>query len=187
MLRYILYLNLKEEVLFHNELFLSFNNAKEEIDSFFDDYAKKRGKKIVFLSKEELEKLKLVKKPEDFFYIRKKQSEATIYSRITIPGTFYNSYSIEKYGNIGINEFLIRKADEIQNVQNIKDIKELHITNHERGSHVSLISELKKVLSKRDSPKEIKEIKDIKEKDDSFVKALEEGKTKLRSIQQYSN
>jgi len=212
MIKFALYLITFQdgEVLFHDKLFSSFNTAKKKMDIFLEEFSKKRGKKTIEISKDDLEKLKS-KKPEDHFYIRKKKSEIIIYSRIILTGRIYNSYSIEKFGKIGINEFLIQnneiknKTNEIHDETNetnyetneindeINDEKEyeisnLHITNHERGNHVLLISELKNVLNKR-KDKNLSEIKIEKRNldnsfNDSLKESLIEGKKLLKNINQ---
>lgn len=184
MLKFALYLNIREDgnVLFHNELFSSFNVAKEQMENFLDNFAKKRGKKLVEISKQEFEKLKVSRKLEDVWYIRKKNSEIIIYSRNVLSGRFYDSHSIEKFGKVGINEFLVSLND-VKNEGKNEDfeIRNLHITNHERGNHVSLVSELKHVLARRER-KNIPEIKSQIKFDTKFLEDLVEGKKKLKTV-----
>jgi hypothetical protein len=184
MLKFALYLNIKEdgEVLFHNELFSSFNVAKEKMEEFLEEFAKKRGKKVVEITKEDFEKLKNSKKIEDVFYIRKKNSEIIIYSRGVLPGTFYNSYTLEKFGKISVNEFLISSDEEKEPKIEDFEIRNLHITNHERGTHVTLVSELKDVLSKRYNKNIPENIGTQTKIDTSFIESLIEGKEKLKTV-----
>lgn len=174
---YVIYFSLRDDgnVVFSTP-YTSFTKAKENIDSFLNDYAEKRSKKTVFLTKDELEKLKLEKKPEDSFFVRKKNSDATVYSRNTLTGTFYNSYTIERYGKIGINEFNISPEVEQKVV-----VKEETIEKKSHGVHVNFISELKNTLSKRLPVKEIT-IASKEKEDNPFVSSLVEGKKTLRHI-----
>lgn len=174
---YVIYLCLRDDgnVIFSSP-YPSFTKAKENIDSFLNEYADKRSKKVVFLSKDEMEILKTNKKPEDSLFVRKKNSDATVYFRNTLTGTFYNSYSIERYGKVGINEFNISPE-----VENKKVEKEEGVEKLSHGVHVTFISELKNALSKKLPNKEIK----IQPKDKEispFVTSLVEGKKTLRNV-----
>jgi hypothetical protein len=209
--KYIIYFTIKETCdVYFSQPYSTFNKAKDNIDKFLEDHAKNRGKKVINLSKEELEKLKLSKKPEDCFYVRRKNSEAIVYNIVTSYGTFYNSYSVEKFGKINITEILFKKEnvcngksdknedksedneDKEENFIPEDKIADLHVTNYERGAHVSFVSELKNVLNSRklkdikikpeNDTKEEKE-KDIKNnKESPFIASLIEGKIKLRNI-----
>ncbi len=186
---YVIYMNLKEGSVIFSELFPSFSQAKNNIDNFLLDYGQKLGKPLSFCSKDELEKLKLNKKIEEGFYVRKKDSNAIIYVRNTIAGTFYNTYVLEKHAHLGINEFILPLTNNPK-----KEIKDIHITNRERGSHVNVITELKTVLHKKN--KEINRKKDMQEdvnrydnepeieqdKMSIFIRDLTEGKKKLKSV-----
>jgi hypothetical protein len=182
MLKFALYLSTREDgnVIFHNELFSSFNVAKKEMDNFLLEITKKRSKKVIEIEKEEFEKLKISGKIEDAFYIRKKNSQILIYSRGILPGRIYNSYGLNKFGKIGINEFLIQTELETQKCVEESKITNLHVTNHERGNHVSLVSELKEVLARREARKIPVKITSQFTFDTSFVEDLIEGKKKLK-------
>ena len=182
--KYIIYFSLRESCdVYFSQMYSTFNSAKENIDVFLENYAEKRGKKIIITSKEELESLKLSKKCEDCFYVRRKNSEAIVYNVNVSQGTFYNSYSIEKYGKVNINEFIFyQNKEEVIPEEKVAD---LYVTNHERGTHVSFLSELKDVINKREKKEVTFEIGESlkKEKTDSdFIKSLKEGKKSLRNI-----
>ena len=180
---YIIYLSIKEDgnVIFSSP-YSSFNSAKQNIESFLNEYAEKRGKKVIYKTKDEFEKLKLVKRPDDVFYVRKKNSEAVIYYRQTVTGTFYNSFIVEKYGRIGINEF---SCDEetpnhvIQNEVVIQKKEEKETMAH--GMHVTFISELKNALNKR-KDKEPEFSITPKFIDNPFLDSLVERKNSLKII-----
>ena len=181
--KYVIYLSIKETCDTEFSLtYNSFNSAKDNIDNFLSQVFEKRNKKYKQISKEEQEKLKYCKNLEDLFYVRRKNSEAIIYFVSIIPGTFYNGYSIEKYGKIGIAEFIVDESTGEHNNNEIK-IKDMHVTNYERGAHVSFVSELKNVLAKRER-KPITFEKEFK-KDETFVNSLVEGKSKLKSSKNY--
>jgi len=177
--KYIIYFSLKESCdVYFSPMYSSFNNARERIDDFLENYAKKRGKKLINVTKEELEKLKLTKKPENCFYVRRKNSEAIVYHVNISEGTFYNSYSIEKFGKVNINEFLFQQKEETIPEEKVT---ELYVTNHERGAHVSFLSELKDVINKRENKNLNFDLTNKNEKQDTpFVLSLKEGKQKLR-------
>lgn len=179
--KFVIYFSLKEsgDVLF-SPIYSSFNHAKDSMNSFLEDYFKRMGKKVFFVTKEEFEKNK---KPENGFYVRKKNSEAVIYRSIVSVGTFYNTYSMEKYGKLGINEFLIPKDNSDLVINNDK-IKDLYVTNQERGTHISFLSELKNTIAKRENVNNIqiqKQEKKEKDRMDIFIDALLEGKNKLKT------
>jgi len=185
---YVIYINMKEGTVIFSALFSSFSQAKNNIDDFLAEYAKKINKPISFLSKDELEKLKISKKIDDNLYIRKKDSNAIIYFRNTLTGTFYNTYSLQKYAHLGINEFILPLPGNPK-----REIKDIHITNRERGSHVNVITELKTVLHKKNiEDKELKERNKEEHEDNCsqreqdkmsiFIRDLMEGKKKLKSV-----
>ncbi len=152
------------------------------MNRLLENLASKNGKKILEISKEEFEKLKILGKYEDVFYVRRKSSEILIYSQNVIEGRIYNTYTLNKFGKIGINEFLVKGENVSEKIEEV-EIRNLHVTNHERGNHVSLISELREVLAK----KERKNI-DIVRKEflinkSSFIDSLVEGKKTLRHIE----
>ena len=167
---------------------MQYSSAKEGIDDFLSKYAEKRGKKLKYVGKEEFEKIKLLKRPEDCFYIRKKNSEAVVYNVNISIGTIYNSYSIEKYGKIGIAEFpcqnnVVLSAKSPECNEEIK-IKDMHVTNYERGAHVSFVTELKSVLSKRTPSQNVEiEKKEVSPCSNDFISSLIEGKKKLKTVE----
>ena len=184
---YVIYLSLMGDgnVLF-SSLYSSFNKAKENIDSFLKDYGEKRSKKVITISKEELEALKLNKKPDDCIYVRRKNSEASLYFRNTLHGTFYNSYSIERYGKVGISEFSLPFIKDLEKFEEeLEEFEETKtdegVENLSHGVHVTFISELKNVLAKRKflNP-EIK--KEVVKEVNPFILSLIEQKTRLTHI-----
>lgn len=176
--KYVIYFGLKETCdVYFSSMYSSFNEAKNNIDNFLENYAKKRGKKIINVSKEELEKIKLNKRPEDCFYVRRKNSEAIIYYVNILSGTFYNSYYIEKYGKVNINEFTLSEKGPIDEQKTV----ESHVTNYERGTHVSFVSELKSVLQNRQKNFEIEILKKEQE-ENPFILSLSNGKSSLRNV-----
>jgi hypothetical protein len=178
---YVIYFCIKDSCDVEFSLpYNSFNSAKDKIDDFLSVFANKRGKHTKIVSKDEFEKIKLLKRPENYFYVRRKNSEAVVYFVNILSGTFYNTYTIEKYGKVGIAEFLIQNTDKKVNVDEIK-IKDMHVTNYERGTHVSFVSELKNVLNKREKKTFDMPAKEEKVKSNAFISALIEGKSKLKS------
>jgi len=179
--KYIIYFTLKDtcDVIF-SPMFSSFNSAKDGIKNFIHTYAEDRGKKVIMISKEELEKLKMSKKPEDCIYIRKKNSQAIVYGVNISEGRIYNSYSLEKLGKVGINEFMfpVEQKAEINETK----LYDAHVTNYERGTHVSFLSELKNVLTKREE-KEFVEVSTEKEfGENPFISSLIAGKKTLKNV-----
>ena len=78
---YTIYLNCNEngDITF-SPSYSSFNKAKNNMIAFLEDNISKRGKKLIEVNKEELEKLKTsIKKSDTNIYVRKKKSEATLY------------------------------------------------------------------------------------------------------------
>lgn len=187
---YVIYLNLKEGSVIFSSPFSSFSQSKENINNLIEDYAKKISKSVKYVSKEELEKLKISKKLEDFLYVRKKDSSAIIYCANISTGTFYNSYNLEKYAHVGINDFRINfetpQNKEFKNSSILTEYgqRNIHITNKERGSHVNVITELKKVLeNKRNIPMVSEEKKELHNDNMSiFISDLVEGKKKLKKV-----
>lgn len=180
--KYVIYFSLKDtcDVTF-SPMFSSFNSAKESIKTFVDKYANDRGKKTIVVSKEELEKLKSVKIPEDCLYVRRKNSEAIVYHVSVSTGRIYNSYSLEKLGKVGITEFIIpfQKDEPVINETKLYDT---HVTNYERGTHVSFVSELKNVLLNRQKNKFSENINKKEKEQNPFILSLIEGKTKLKNV-----
>jgi len=178
--KYAIYLSLKETCdVYFSSTYSSFNEAKNHIDSFLENYAKKRGKKTIMVSKEELEKLKHQKTFEDCLYIRRKNSEAVVYYVNILEGRFYNSYSIEKFGKVGVNEFTFSQDTNLTIDE--EKTADLHVTNYERGTHVSFVSELKNVLNNRKNIT-FEILKEEKKEDNPFISSLVEGKGKLKNI-----
>jgi len=181
---YVIYFCMKESCDVEFSLpYDSFNSAKNKIEEFITEFSKRRGKTVKFVSKDEFEKIKTMKRPEICLYVRKKNSEAIVYGVNVSTGTFYNTYSIEKYGKIGIAEFFTQIENTVNKDKNEK-IKDMHVTNYERGAHVSFVSELKNVLSKRDKSSIIEIPSTIPEKNiqhQKFINDLIEGKKKLKT------
>ena len=175
---YVISLSLKEDgdVLF-SPAYLTFNEAKKNIENFLDDFSTKRGKKLVFLSKDEMEKLKLQKRPDDNIYVRKRTSEATLYHRNTLLGYISNSYSIEKLGKLSVNEFVVNS---VESVCKEESVKSAGVEKLSHGVHVNLISELKSVLSSRQD-KTI-QIEKKEKGEDPFILALRSRKETLKNI-----
>ncbi len=175
-MRYIIYLSLKDscEVEF-STLYNSYNAAKEEMNSFLSSSIEKRGGKMKLVSKPELEKLKVTKHPENFVYVKRKTSEAVLYSVITATGTFYNTYNISKFGKSGITEILISDEKEIVVLEKNKTDKP------KANSEVTFLAELKNILSKREATQfSFPEVKEVKQ--DGFVSSLIEQKNHLKKI-----
>ena len=112
-------------------------------------------------------------------YVRRKNSEAVVYNFETNLGTFYNTYTLTKYGKIGIHEILFSKEE--KEISPEKTVN-LHVTNYERGAHVSFVSELKNVLSKRGTSVILPQKKELEISENPFITSLKLGKTTLRSI-----
>lgn len=176
--KYIIYLSLKEscEVEF-SSLYNSYNSAKEDMNSFLNSCIEKRGKKIKLVSKEELTKIKLVKHPEDCIYVKRKTSEAVLYSVHTIVGIFYNAYNISKFAKSGITEILISNEKEVVILEKNKGDKP------KVKSEITFLSELKNILDKRERiefsfPDTLKKDKC----EDGFVSSLLEQKALLKKV-----
>ena len=176
--RYIVYLSLKDscEVEFSG-LYNSYNSAKEEMNLFLNSCVEKRGGKMKLVLKEELEKLKLVKHPENCIYVKRKTSEAILYSVITSVGTFYNTYNISKFGKSGITEILISNEKEVVILEKNKGDKP------KVDNEITFLTELKNILSKRESssfsfPDFIKR----DQNDGNFVSSLVEQKANLKKV-----
>ena len=102
---YIIYLCRRDscEVKF-SHVYDSYNAAKWGLEEFVTKWSEGEGKTVKIVSKSELEKIKLLRKPENAFYVKKKVAESTLYKVVTIPGMIYNSYRIEKFGKVNIEE-----------------------------------------------------------------------------------
>lgn len=185
----VIYLSLKDGTVMFSQPYNSFTKAKENIDNFISSFAEKQGKKMVSLSKEQLEKIKQNKTPDDAIFVRKKISEATLYYRLTYPGRFYDTYSVEKLGMLGINEFSI--ASNFQdNSEEIKEIVEREMKSEtvekmSHGIHGNLILELKKAVLKRqglNKTVEIKKHEDVISPQSVFISSLVERKDTLKHV-----
>ena len=175
--KYFIYFSTKEECnVYFSSTYPTFNKAKDNIENFLEDYAKTRGKSVIYVTKEELEKVKVPKKA---YYVRRKNSEAVVYNFETNLGTFYNTYTLTKYGKIGIHEILFSKEE--KEISPEKTVN-LHVTNYERGAHVSFVSELKNVLSKRESSVILPQKKELEISENPFITSLKLGKTTLRPV-----
>ena len=190
-----------------SQVYNSFNSAKSSMEAFLEEQLSKIGKKGTYVTKEEFEVVK--NKPvKDSFYIRKKNSEATVFAAITNVGRFYDTYSISKFGKVGITEFNCfvkgaskevvvekektkeeeKKAEPILELENKTvseiELKELHVTNYERGAHVSFINDLKSRLKARQGKEFVFEkIKNTEEDGMKvFIGKLQEGKSRLKSL-----
>lgn len=172
--KYVVYFTLKDCDIYFSSVYSTFNEAKNNIDSFIDNFAKERGKRVIMVTKEELEKLKPV---ENCLYVRRKKSEAVIYKLNVSTGTFYNSYKLIKMGKVGINEFVFKLNESVTE----NKIVESHVTNYERGAHVSFVSELKDVLNRREK-KPFKIVTREKDNNNAFINSLIEGKKKLKKM-----
>jgi hypothetical protein len=185
---YIVYLNLREDgnVIFSSP-FSSFNNAKENIETFLNDYAGKIGKKCIFISKEDLEKYKNSKTLEDCLYVRKKNSEATIYCRNVLTGYFRNTHLLCRYGNIGINEINIPDCVPNNKVsfveQKKEEVKKETVEKMSHGVHVTFISELKNALiNRRNNIDNVVKVEEKGKAVNPFVTSLIERKESLKNI-----
>tara|TARA_R110001599_G_scaffold218081_1_gene416351 strand:+ start:138 stop:716 length:579 start_codon:yes stop_codon:yes gene_type:complete len=175
--KYFIYFSLKEECnVYFSSTYSTFNEAKHNIENFLKDYAHTRGKSVIYVTKEELEKVKV---PEKAYYVRRKNSEAIVYNFETNIGRFYNTYTLTKYGKIGINEILFSKEEKEISVEKTVN---LHVTNYERGAHVSFVSELKNVLSKRELTIILPQKKEVEKPENPFITSLKLGKTTLRNV-----
>lgn len=138
---YVVYLTTDKDVIF-SQPYSSFTVAKENIETFLNSTL--NTKKVTIVSKDDLEKIKANKLPEDLFYVRKKISQATVYFRNTLTGRIYNSYSIEKYAKLNIQEFNVAETP----VEPIYERKKETIEKMSHGGHVAFISELKDKVNK---------------------------------------
>lgn len=159
--QYVLYLtdrNSGDVIL--SRAFSSFGLAKDNIDDFLKSSADKLGKKLQIVSKDVLGNLKSDSKPGDFLYAVKKENSVTLFHRITCRGRFFNSYSIEKYGKIGINEFSI-PVDSIQ-PHPLQRVSRVSLTKEEDLMPVPLYSSssFSSSLSSNSQKNLIKELKD---------------------------
>jgi hypothetical protein len=140
---------------------------------FLEGWAKKQEKVLKIVSKDELNKLKTVRKPENHFYVKKKVAESILYKVVTIPGTFYNSYRIEKFGKVNIEEI---SHDKIQMGDKVKmESKSILDTT-------PLLDELKDVLSKR-PPCHFSLVSSSQKRSNDFVNALIKQKELLRKLE----
>ena len=174
---YVIYLALLDDgnVLF-SDPFPTFNHARDSISTFLNEHGKQICKKVVDVSKDDFAQLKKVKQPEDCIYVRKNSS---LYYRKTHPGTIYNSYSIERYGKVGVTEFNISENDNLV-VEESKKVESVEKLSH--GVHVTFISELKDTLNRR-TPRSCTFKKPPPPKrSNPFIRSLVEGKTRLKNV-----
>lgn len=189
---YVIYMSMKNsgDVNF-SATYPSFNKAKSKIDAFLEDFALNRGKTLVEVDKKELEKIRASPKKNDKnIYVKKKKSAATLFHIVTIPGRLYNTYELQKLNQVGISEFSVKvppmylPSDEEEETEESYEFTPVtKITNHEHGSHVSVISELKSVLRNR----KVKNVKIPKSEIDNskmenFIHDLIKGKEMLTHI-----
>lgn len=189
---YVLYLSLNNGDVNFSKTYSSFNKAKDKIDDFINNFFTKRGKKLVYVDKDQLENIKkTVKKDDQNLYIKRKKSEATIYGLNVSVGTVYNSYSLEKKGQLGIRELSVKVPSFYLNEEEIEesdsdDFDLVHVSkvgNYEHGAHVNFISELKSVLSNRVHEKiEIPKSYIDNSKMDNFISDLVNGKKGLSHV-----
>ena len=144
----ISYVNINTLDVKFSDQYKSFNIAKTKFDSFIENIL--QDKTIKYICDTDLEKLRENKKNPDCHYIIKMTSESVIYNITTLTGTFYNTYLLQKIGKFNICEFTFQTSENSLNSLNYlpeAKIKDLHVTNYERGTHVSFVSELKEKLS----------------------------------------
>jgi hypothetical protein len=186
---YVIYFCMKETCDVEFSLpYNSFNSAKDKIDEFLSEFCKKRGKTVKFVSKDEFEKIRLLKRPDDCLYVRRKNSEAVVYNVNVLTGTFYNTYNIEKYGKVGISEFFTQLQGNMDKVETETKMKDIHVTNYERGAHVSFVNELKNALIARDKRDKNIEVSGVSNnilkssEQQAFISSLINGKLKLKKM-----
>lgn len=189
---YVLCLSLKNGDTVFSKTYSSFNKAKDKISVFVENYYNERGKKLVQVDEEELEKLKgTIKKGDKNVYMQKRPSEAILYKLGIDEGWVKNSYLLEKIGQIGVSELAVKVPsvyladDEIE--ESDSDDFELvpvsKITNYEHGTHVHFISELKNVLSnKKNRELNIPETVVDNSKMENFISDLVNQKNRLNHV-----
>lgn len=202
--QYVLYLtDRKSGDVILSKAYSSFGIAKENIDLFLKESAEKLGKKIQIVSKDVLGNIKADSKPADFLYAVKKENSVSLYHRVTSRGRIFNSFSIEKYGKIGINEFSIPvdsiKPHPLQKISRVSltkedDVLPSSLTSSALNSNINfdLLKELKEKMSPREiSSSSIDEKlsaerssgeKKEKTSMEKFTEDLIDGKTKLKHV-----
>ena len=180
---YLIYLCRSDscEVKF-SHVYDSYGEAKWGLDEFVTKWSEKEGKTMKIVTKPELEKIKLLRKPENIFYVKKKVAENVLYKVVTIPGRIYNSYRIEKFGKVNI--------EEISNVSNVsREVKAEGISENKSlfglpyQDRSPLLDELKHALEKRAIP-HFSLVSKVREPNDtSFVDALIARKLELKKFE----
>ena len=174
---YLIYLCRSDscEVKF-SHVYDSYNAAKWGVEEFVKNWSEKEGKAMKVVSKGELEKIKLLRKPENAFYVKKKVSESVLYKVITIPGMIYNSYRIEKFGKVNIEEIS----------HDIPETKAEGVTSNNQNvisqDRSPLLDELKNALSKRAIP-HFSLVPKSREHNNEFVDALIARKMELKKLE----
>ena len=177
---YIIYLCRSDscEVKF-SHVYDSYNAAKWGVEEFVKNWSEREGKATKVVSKTELEKIKLLRKPENAFYVKKKVSESVLYKVITIPGMIYNSYRIEKFGKVNIEE-ISHEIPETKAEGATTETKTIFgIPFQDRSP---LLDELKDVVSKR-GPARFSLVSREKEQNNEFVNALIARKMELKKLE----
>ncbi len=138
--------------LIPSEQYKSFNIAKSDMNEYIErtlgissgiSSCVNTKKEVKYVTEADFDKIK-ESKNTDAYYVVKMTSESIVYKLNTLSGTFYNSYILQKIG-----KFVISELSVYTNTVNISEtkIKDLHVTNYERGAHVSFVSELKQKLA----------------------------------------
>lgn len=175
---YLIYLCRSDscEVKF-SHVYDTYNAAKWGFDDFVSKWAEKEGKTIKIVNKTELEKIKLKRKPENVYYVKKKVAENVLYKVVTNPGMIYNSYRIEKFGKVNIEEISYEtvKTQDLSNPNKVL----LGLPYQDRSP---LLDELKSVLSKRTHYFTLPG-KSRGKNDEGFLNALIQKKLELKKLE----
>jgi hypothetical protein len=132
---FVVYLSVNSETTF-SPSYPTFTQAKNAIEPFLDSYAKKMGKALKYVGKNELDGI------EDVIYVRKKTTQATLYHRVTHTGRIYNTYSIAKLGKLNVTEFTLEETEYQPEVQK----KQVTVENMSHGVHGNLLAELREKI-----------------------------------------
>lgn len=179
---YLIYLcrNDSCEVIF-SHVYDSYGEAKGGLDEFVKNWSEKEGKTMKIVNKPELEKIKLLRKPENLFYVKKKVAENVLYKVVTIPGRIYNSYRIEKFGKVNIEE--ISNAPRELKAEGATSNNEKTLFGLPFQDRSPLLDELKAVVSKR-GPSRFSLVSKVREPNDTtFVDALIARKLELKKLE----
>jgi hypothetical protein len=176
---YIIYLCRRDscEVKF-SHMYNSYGEAKCGVEDFLEKWAEKEGKTMKIVSKIELEKIKTLRKPEMLFYVKKKVSESVLYKIVTIPGMIYNSYRIEKFGKVHIEEISSKIIDKNEGKVEVNKKVIFGLPYQDRSP---LLDELKAVVSKRVSCFSF--VNRVREQDNEFLDALIKKKELLKKLE----